>query len=1085
MAFGFGFKKQKVLSAAEKCVQQGKLQNAISEYEKILKNDAKDLTVLNTIGDLYSRLGETEKAAECFKSVGDAYASQGFTVKAIAMYKKLSKLKPSTECVLRLAELYTQQGLFNDARAQYLQVAEEFLKSGQFDQAVRIFEKTLEMDPENVPMRKRLAEVYIRLGKKPEAWKILSAAAESLRAKGQLAAAEEILERMLKLEPGNSYALVLRGRAALDAGDAGAAIEALSQVRDLDSNVEGLRTLLQAYLRARKFSEAATLAQKLAEVHNDSAAMSQYADALVEAHEYREALAFYDQHSDELLRKDPSKLVETLRPILNHVQEDPAGLEAVLSLFQKAGENTHLTEIYELLAHAYVQSGDLVKARDFYLKLMQLEPANQMHSRNYQQVLEKLGGSDTAHLITAEEGAMLADELEATAPFIDQRYDDDVALAVRAALTDAELYISYNMPAKAAAPLLSALPKAPRDLRLNQKLAALHIRAGRFSEAAACCRTLESIYHEGGHSEEAARYAELAAKYEERSAGTTTAVPQAKPPEPTTAEFEISSPVGESVPEAASATPVAEAPPSQPMPIVPSGLFFHGNAPTGPAEAPSIRPIDEVPEFSVASHQEPAEIDLSGEWEEGLTAEAPAEAKFEASEEASESLALPAVELSLPAAIQEETLKSEVQTKPVPPSESEVADIIEEVRFYLGQGMAEQAEHLLAKLEALSPQSPELAVLRLGIESAKHAASFLGQEAEISIEEASAIAEAMPNEAERAVADSSPEPAHENRPVLAEIASEIEQALGSGFTKEEQPRATIATPEPTETTEPTETAETAEPTEVAPAMAEPASHEFRSGTLDDFVADLEASLGNDFLPQSAAEPAPPAVPAAPAAPSEQPAVLAAAAAAASPAGIAPLVQPVTTEIQSSATNVPTLSMQGSTEATVPQPLAPVPSPAPAASAEAFAGVDLSNLFGDLKQELEGEVSGADEDPETHYNLGVAFREMGLLDEAIAEFQKVCQLAERGHPFPQLMQTYTWLAQCFLDKGVPEAAIRWYEKALKLPTLDQETRTALHYELASSFEVAGNNSAALSNFLEVYGSNIDYRDVAERIKALRP
>ena len=128
MAFGFGFNKQKVLSAAEKYVQQGKLQNAIAEYEKILKADPKDLTVMNTVGDLYARNGEAEKATECFKSVGDAYAAQGFTVKGIAMYKKIGKLKPSLESVLKLAELYTQQGLFNDARAQYLQVAEEFLE---------------------------------------------------------------------------------------------------------------------------------------------------------------------------------------------------------------------------------------------------------------------------------------------------------------------------------------------------------------------------------------------------------------------------------------------------------------------------------------------------------------------------------------------------------------------------------------------------------------------------------------------------------------------------------------------------------------------------------------------------------------------------------------------------------------------------------------------------------------------------------------------------------------------------------------------------------------------------------------------
>src|SRR5258708_8127093 len=273
MAFGFGFNKQKVLSTAEKFVQQGKLSNAITEYEKILKADPKDLTVMNTVGDLYSRSGETDRAAECFKNVGDAYASQGFTVKAIAMYKKLSKLKSSMECVLRLAELYTQEGLFNDARAQSLQVAVDFLRNGQLDQAVRIFEKTLEMDPDNVPMRTKLAEVYVRLGKKPVAWQILTAAAETLRAKGQLAAADEILQRMLKLEPGNSYVLVLRGKAALEAGDAAAAIGAPAEVAGLGPTPEGLRILFQAYLRAKRFTDAGSLVTKLATMHDDMAAV--------------------------------------------------------------------------------------------------------------------------------------------------------------------------------------------------------------------------------------------------------------------------------------------------------------------------------------------------------------------------------------------------------------------------------------------------------------------------------------------------------------------------------------------------------------------------------------------------------------------------------------------------------------------------------------------------------------------------------------------------------------------------------------------------------------------------------------------
>ena len=142
------------------------------------------------------------------------------------------------------------------------------------------------------------------------------------------------------------------------------------------------------------------------------------------------------------------------------------------------------------------------------------------------------------------------------------------------------------------------------------------------------------------------------------------------------------------------------------------------------------------------------------------------------------------------------------------------------------------------------------------------------------------------------------------------------------------------------------------------------------------------------------------------------------------------------------------------------------------------------MFGELKQDLEADVASADEDPETHYNLGIAFREMGLLDEAIGELQKACLSFDRGHAFAQIMQTYTWLAQCFLEKGVPEAAVRWYEKALNVNGIDGETRVALNYELGGAFEAAGDKPSALKHFTSVYSNNIDYRDVAERIKALK-
>ena len=389
----FGFNKQKALSSAEKYVQQGKIQNAIAEYEKVLKNDSKDLTVTNTVGDLYTRLGETDKATTCFKTVGDAYASQGFTVKAIAMYKKICKLQPSLESLLKLAELYSQQGLFNDARAQYLQVAEEFLKANELENAVRIFQKILEMDPENSTMRVRLAEVYVRLNKKTEAWQIFSAAAESLRSKGSLSEAEEILQRMLKLDPNNTSALLMQGKNMIESGDAAGAVTALQKVPDIDSHPDALRDLLKAYLQTGQLSEAGSIASKLLTVHNDLGAISSFSDALMQAGQYENALQVFDQHADRLLAENSDKVLDSLHAIIGHVRENPDSLKKLLDLFHKAGDTTHVSEVTELLAHASVQSGDLSEARDLYQKLATLEPANPIHVQNYQQVV----GPDWRH----------------------------------------------------------------------------------------------------------------------------------------------------------------------------------------------------------------------------------------------------------------------------------------------------------------------------------------------------------------------------------------------------------------------------------------------------------------------------------------------------------------------------------------------------------------------------------------------------------------------------------------------------------------------------------------------------------------
>jgi tetratricopeptide (TPR) repeat protein len=160
-----------------------------------------------------------------------------------------------------------------------------------------------------------------------------------------------------------------------------------------------------------------------------------------------------------------------------------------------------------------------------------------------------------------------------------------------------------------------------------------------------------------------------------------------------------------------------------------------------------------------------------------------------------------------------------------------------------------------------------------------------------------------------------------------------------------------------------------------------------------------------------------------------------------------------------------------------EPTTATPSPPAPGAAQ------LSGLLEEMEEPGFGAAAGQD-DPETHYNLGVAFREMGLLDEAIGEFQKVVRGVGKELYPPNFLQACSLLAICFMEKRMPAVAIKWYRRALEAPGLDEEAILALQYDLGLAYEQAGDARNALERFTEVYSQNIDFRDVAEKIRVLQ-
>ena len=138
-------------------------------------------------------------------------------------------------------------------------------------------------------------------------------------------------------------------------------------------------------------------------------------------------------------------------------------------------------------------------------------------------------------------------------------------------------------------------------------------------------------------------------------------------------------------------------------------------------------------------------------------------------------------------------------------------------------------------------------------------------------------------------------------------------------------------------------------------------------------------------------------------------------------------------------------------------------------------VSLEEIFREFKKGVEQQLSA--EDYETHFNLGIAYKEMGLTDEAIGEFQLASKDPAR------MVECCSMLGLCFLEKGMPQLAIKWYRKGLEAPDIKEVETVGLLYDLGCVYQDTGDLELAYRTFLEVYGLNTNYRDIVHRVKEL--
>jgi len=146
---------------------------------------------------------------------------------------------------------------------------------------------------------------------------------------------------------------------------------------------------------------------------------------------------------------------------------------------------------------------------------------------------------------------------------------------------------------------------------------------------------------------------------------------------------------------------------------------------------------------------------------------------------------------------------------------------------------------------------------------------------------------------------------------------------------------------------------------------------------------------------------------------------------------------------------------------------------------------LAEVFEEYRLSAEGEAeTSSNGDYETHYNLGLAYKEMDLFEEALEEFQVAVSMVAPGDGTPRFLQCCNLLGHCFMRNGVPQLALKWFADGLNAEGASEDERQALRYELAATYEHVGELNRAIALFTEVYGKNVSYRGVNERLRALQ-
>jgi pilus assembly protein FimV len=519
------FNKSKALDSALKYLNQGKVNQAIAEYQQILRNDPRDQATLMTVGDLFARQGDMSHALEYFERLAQVYLEDGFNSKAIAIYKKIAKLAPAEINPLeKLADLYVQQGVLSEARPLFLQIAEAHLKAKRAPKAVEVLHRLLEVEPENPRVQMRLAELYNVMGQKGDAARTYLGYGQRLFERGDYAEAEKLVERAFEVASTDPSALLLKAKIMASTGKDAGAIKILGKHPEADAGTEVTNLLVDLELKTGQIEAAADRARnQLVRGNSHFGLLFRVSETLVEKGHAEEALPLFRELRDPMIEVgEHDKFVKSLSAATERLPGNTEALELLADFCRHTSDPFPLTVALTKLADIYEAAKNDERAEQLLEELADRNRDDEglaarleaVRIRNGKPPKPESQGEPSQKPQAVSGQTHPEHEAASASPVPEEALDPETRHYVAQALTDVDLFSSYGLTQKAANLLESVLQRAPRHTPTLERLLDLSVGAGNDQRTAQLAETLEQIHRERNDKANAERFAELRKRFQ-------------------------------------------------------------------------------------------------------------------------------------------------------------------------------------------------------------------------------------------------------------------------------------------------------------------------------------------------------------------------------------------------------------------------------------------------------------------------------------------------------------------------------------------------------------------------------------------